>query len=83
VPRVAAAPAALECHLWKTVELPKPDDMEPTIMVIGTVVGIHIDDAVVVDGKVDVTRYQPLARLGYMDYARVTEVFAMPRPTVK
>jgi flavin reductase (DIM6/NTAB) family NADH-FMN oxidoreductase RutF len=57
--------------------------MEPTIMVIGTVVGIHIDDAMVVDGKVDVTRYQPLARLGYMDYARVTEVFAMPRPTVK
>jgi flavin reductase (DIM6/NTAB) family NADH-FMN oxidoreductase RutF len=83
VPRVAAAPAALECHLWKTVELPKPDDMEPTIMVIGAVVGIHIDDAVVVDGKVDVTRYQPLARLGYMDYARVTEVFAMSRPTVK
>ena len=83
VPRVAAAPAALECHLWKTLELPKPGDMEPTIMVIGTVVGIHIDDAVVVDGKVDVMRYKPLARLGYMDYARVTEVFAMARPVVK
>ena len=82
-PRVAAAPAALECHLWKTVELPKPDEMEPTILVIGTVVGIHIDDAVVVDGKVDVTRYQPLARLGYMDYTRVTEVFAMARPVVE
>jgi hypothetical protein len=35
---------------------------------------------VIIDGKVDVTRYQPLARLGYMDYARVTDVFAMARP---
>ena len=82
-PRVSAAPAALECHLWKTIKLPKPEDMEPTILVIGTVVGIHIDDAVVVDGKVDVMRYQPLARLGYMDYTQVNEVFAMARPVVK
>jgi flavin reductase (DIM6/NTAB) family NADH-FMN oxidoreductase RutF len=83
VPRVAAAPAALECRLWKTVELPKPDDIEATTLVIGSVTGIYIDDAVIVDGKVDVTLYQPLARLGYMDYARVTEVFSMPRPEVK
>ena len=82
-PRVAAAPAALECRLWKTVELPKPDDTDPTVMVIGSVTGIHIDNRVIVDGKVDVTLYQPLARLGYMDYARVTEVFAMARPEVK
>ena len=44
-------------------------------MVIGTVVGIHIDDAVVVDGKVDnAIRF---VRLGYMDYARVTKAFRM------
>jgi flavin reductase (DIM6/NTAB) family NADH-FMN oxidoreductase RutF len=49
-------------------------------MVIGIITGIHIADDVIIDGKVDVTRYQPLARLGYMDYARVTDVFAMARP---
>lgn len=83
VPRVAAAPAALECKLWKVVELPKPDDIESTVMVIGTITGIHIADEVIKDGKVDVTIYQPLARLGYMDYARVSDVFAMPRPAAK
>jgi hypothetical protein len=34
----------------------------------------------VTDGRVDVTRYQPLARLGYRDYAVVREVFALARP---
>jgi flavin reductase (DIM6/NTAB) family NADH-FMN oxidoreductase RutF len=80
VPRVAAAPAALECRLWQSIELPKPDTGGATTMVIGTITGIHIADNVIVDGKVDVTLYQPLARLGYMDYARIEDVFAMSRP---
>ncbi len=75
-PRVAAAPAALECRLWQAVTLPG----EANILIIGEVVGIHIDDAVIRDGRVDVTRYQPLARLGYHDYAAVSEVFTMRRP---
>ena len=88
VPRVAAAPAALECKLWKVIELPKPEtDGAETgiagVMVIGTITGIHIADEIVKDGKIDVTSYQPLARLGYMDYARINDVFSMPRPAVK
>jgi flavin reductase (DIM6/NTAB) family NADH-FMN oxidoreductase RutF len=83
VPRVAAAPAALECKLWKVIELPKPETGGTGVMVIGTITGIHIADETVKDGKIDVTSYQPLARLGYMDYARINDVFEMPRPTVK
>ena len=83
VPRVAASPAALECQLWRVVELPKPDNADPGIMVVGTITGIHIDDSVIKDGKVDVTAFQPLARLGYMDYARITNVFSMKRPNAK
>lgn len=75
-PRVAEAPAALECRVWKVVELPSPS----TAMVIGEVVGIHIDEKVLRDGLVDVTLYQPLARLGYFHYAAVQEVFALRRP---
>ena len=75
-PRVAGAPAALECRLWRIVELPGADNH----LVIGEVVGIHVDDAVIVDGKVDVTTYRPLARLGYRDYCAVTEVFTLTRP---
>jgi flavin reductase (DIM6/NTAB) family NADH-FMN oxidoreductase RutF len=88
VPRVAAAPAALECKLWKVIELPKPETEgaetdSAGVMVIGMITGIHIADETVKDGKIDVTSYQPLARLGYMDYARINDVFSMPRPAVK
>ena len=83
VPRVAASPAALECKLWKAVELPTQDNANAGIMVIGTITGIHIDDTIIKDGKVDVTSFQPLARLGYMDYARITNVFSMQRPETK
>lgn len=75
-PRVAEAPASLECRLWQVIDLPG----KANHLVIGEVVGVHIDDAVVVNGMVDVTLYQPVARLGYRDYAAVTEVFQMTRP---
>jgi flavin reductase (DIM6/NTAB) family NADH-FMN oxidoreductase RutF len=75
-PRIAEAPASLECRVWKILELPG----ENNVMVIGEVVGVHIDDAMLVDGKLDVTRYAPVSRLGYRDYAAVHEVFALSRP---
>ena len=83
VPRVAASPAALECKLWKVVELPKALNADAGVMVIGNITGVHIDDTIIKDGKVDVTVFQPLARLGYMDYARITNVFSMKRPDAK
>jgi len=45
------------------------------------VIGIYIDDAVIVDGHVDVTRIKPIARLGYMDYAVVDRFFSIQRPS--
>jgi flavin reductase (DIM6/NTAB) family NADH-FMN oxidoreductase RutF len=75
-PRVAEAPAALECRLWRIVDLPG----EANHLTIAEVVGIHIDASVVVEGIVDVTLYRPLSRLGYRDYAAVTETFPLTRP---
>ena len=43
-------------------------------------VGIHIDDSLITDGMVDITAPRPIARLGYMDYCVVDEVFEMLRP---
>jgi len=80
-PRVAESPAHLECKLVRVVELETTDpEAAPNRLVIGRVVGVHIDDAVLVDGRVDITKLKPLARLGYMDYAPVREVFEMNRP---
>ena len=73
---LAEAPAALECRVWKIVDLPGPS----SAMVIGEVVGVFIDEDVLRDGLVDVTLYQPLSRLGYKHYAAVREVFSLSRP---
>lgn len=82
-PRVKRSPVALECKYFKTVELISADGTRNTSSVIlGEVVGIHIDDSVIVNGHIDVTRMQPLARLGYMDYCAVNELFAIQRPAV-
>lgn len=76
VPRIANAPAALECRLWKIIELPG----EGNTIVLGEVVGIHIDEGILRDGKVDVTIFKPLSRLGYRDYSCVDNVFPLKRP---
>ncbi len=79
-PRVKAAPIHLECRYHKTVDLPCTNPEERNAIVIGEVVGIHISDAVMTDGKVDLAKFQPIARLGYMDYTRIDMTFSMARP---
>ncbi len=74
--RVANAPASLECRLTQIVEL-KGD---ANFLVVGEVVGVHLRDDCVKDGIFDVLTYQPLTRLGYRDYSRITELFSLKRP---
>ena len=72
---------ALECTYIQTVDLPDGKGGEHASKVcFGLVVGVHIDDGAIVEGRVDATYLKPIARLGYMDYAVVEEVFAMQRP---
>ncbi|MHA7869364.1 MAG: flavin reductase family protein [Salipiger thiooxidans] len=75
-PRVAAAPAALECKVVQVVQLPGAANF----VTFGEVIGVHMRDDCLVDGRFDVTRFRPLSRLGYRDYATVTEVFELKRP---
>ena len=77
VPLVAGAPAHLECKHYDNITLPDNGRGQHSVMVIGTIVGIHVDDAVVKDGRIDVSVYQPVARLGYKDYADIRDVFEM------
>jgi flavin reductase (DIM6/NTAB) family NADH-FMN oxidoreductase RutF len=82
VPRVAASPCALECRVVSDQELVdihgRPVDQH---LVIGQVVGVHLDERYVRDGQVDTAALQPIARCGYRgDYAVVTELFEMLRP---
>ena len=50
-------------------------------MIFATVETIHIDDAVItVDGRLDIEKIEPIARLGYFDYTVVTDTFEMQVP---
>lgn len=76
-PRVAGAAAALECRMTRIVRLAG----QANFMVLGVVTGIHIADECLIDGRFD-PRAQGgwLSRLGYKDYAAVTDLFEMERP---
>jgi flavin reductase (DIM6/NTAB) family NADH-FMN oxidoreductase RutF len=82
-PRVKDSPVAFECKYVKTVTLPPADGKpNPYSIVIGQVVSIYIDDAVIVDGIVDLSKARPIARLGYFEqYAVVDTILKMKRPT--
>ena len=48
-------------------------------VVFGQVIGIHIDDRFIKNGRLDTAAIQPIARCGYADYAVVDKVFSIPR----
>lgn len=83
-PRVAEALAALECRWLQTVPLTPLDGGNPSYyLVIGQVVGIHIDDRYIVNGLVDTAAMRPIARSGYRDYFVATPEtkFSIIRPS--
>lgn len=83
-PRVREAHAALEC---KVTEILSPKDLngDPTsrYMIIGQVVGVYISDDALTDGMFDVVKAGNVARLGYLDFSNVKEVFQRTRPRWK
>jgi flavin reductase (DIM6/NTAB) family NADH-FMN oxidoreductase RutF len=80
-PRVKGAPAHLECVYLQTVPLFSKDGVRNGFdLVLGEVVGVHIDDQFVKEGLVDTAAMRLIARLGYLDYSVTDEVFALKRP---
>lgn len=81
-PRVAEAYAALECQVTQIMRPVDVNGLEAeTWIVFGQVVGIHIDEAVIENGRIDMARARPVARMGYRDYSDGgTDVFQLTRP---
>ncbi len=81
-PRVAASPAALECRVVHSMELPDLNGRGTGgYLVVGQVVGVHIAESALKDGRFDMVAAGTIARCGYRDYTQVTELFSALRPT--
>lgn len=79
--RVAMAPVHLECRHLQTVPLPGPRPDRGNALVLASVIGIHIRDEVIREGRLDLAAIRPLSRLGYRDWATVGgDIFTLEPP---
>jgi flavin reductase (DIM6/NTAB) family NADH-FMN oxidoreductase RutF len=79
-PRVAESPVSFECRLYQILDF----STAPTSssLVIGQIVSIHLDDALIKEGKLDRNSLDMVGRMGGIQYTRTTQRFEMVRPKV-
>ncbi|HEX2175333.1 MAG TPA: flavin reductase family protein [Nocardioidaceae bacterium] len=81
VPMVAESPCHFECRYLSTHRLAGNSPVGSVDIVFAQVERIHVDDRVIdPQGRLDISRIQPIARLGYYDYAVVKDTFEMRVP---
>lgn len=78
--RVAQAPVSIECTVSQIITLTPATGVDCANQVVfGEVVGIHIDESVLCDGRVDIELLKPLSRMGYKEYSVPARSFEMDR----
>ncbi|QSX33552.1 flavin reductase family protein [Shewanella avicenniae] len=87
VPRVAASPASFECKLTQLIRLETADkQLMDNWLVLGEVVGVHIDKTFIKDGVYQTIAAEPILRAGgptsYFGVSAETE-FHMTRPSIR
>ena len=76
-PRVATSPAAMECRLYREVELGSSS------FIAGEILRLYVDDAMLDEGRVDPARLHAVGRLGGDAYSIVRDVVREARPRVE
>lgn len=80
--RVAQSPVQFECKLSQRVSVPGAVAGSSAEILIAQVVGVHIDPhALTPDGRIDIARIRPMARLGYRDYADIRHIYELSELT--
>lgn len=78
-PRVAESPIHFECKVTHIVDV--SDAPSGGSVVVGQVVHIHVDDELLLEGgKINIPELHAIGRLAGAAYARVSDLFDMPRP---
>ena len=84
VPRVAESPVSFECRCTQIIQLQRANgETVPTWLVLGEVVGVHIDTALLKEGIYDTAAAAPILRGGGpADYFSIgpDQLFRMSRP---
>ncbi len=74
--RVAEAKVSMECKLFQII------DFGASRLVLGRIVCIHVDDAIIHEGQIDIEKLQPVARLGGDLYAEIRDSYSIARPSL-
>lgn len=81
IPMVKESPVKFECQYKTTLRLPGNSNVGTIDLVVADVKTIHINESVIdEEGKLDIVKIKPIARMGYFDYTVVTEKFEMRVP---
>jgi flavin reductase (DIM6/NTAB) family NADH-FMN oxidoreductase RutF len=75
-PRISEAPVAMECRLDRIVEVGRTG----TAIIVGEILLWHVQDELLVEGRLDMGRLDAVGRLGGPHYARTRDRFDMTRP---
>jgi flavin reductase (DIM6/NTAB) family NADH-FMN oxidoreductase RutF len=77
-PRVAESPINMECRLLYTIEMAGFEGSGN--LVLGQVIRIHVDDAVVDNYRIDADKLRAIGRMAGNTYTRTQDRFDMIRP---
>jgi flavin reductase (DIM6/NTAB) family NADH-FMN oxidoreductase RutF len=77
-PRLKESKISFECKLNQIVEI-GDDKAGSGFIVIGTVILFHIDDSIIIDGKINIEKLNPIGRLAGNWYTRPTDNFRVQR----
>lgn len=81
IPMVEKSPIKFECRYHSTHRIPGDSPVGSIDIVFASVETIHVDDdAITADGRIDIPKIQPIARMGYFDYTVVRDTFEMRVP---
>jgi len=73
VPRLAAAPVAMECRFCQCLEFGDARSR----LIVGEVVMFHLRDGLMQNGKVETSALDPIARIAGPRYARLGEIITL------
>lgn len=79
--RVGESPVSFECVLRQTLDF--SNSAQGTSLVIGEVVALHVNDAHLIEGRIDRDSLDLVGRMGGIQYARTSDRIELARPSAR